>query len=68
MVQKVTGKKVESVITDARPGDASELVSSADKLQKLTGWKPKYADVNVIVESQWKWRKHLKEEEAGGNA
>lgn len=37
VVQKVTGSKVESVLTDARPGDAAELVSSADKLEKLTG-------------------------------
>mmetsp|Transcript_28511 Transcript_28511/g.55636 ORF Transcript_28511/g.55636 Transcript_28511/m.55636 type:complete len:432 (+) Transcript_28511:23-1318(+) len=70
VVEKVTGKTVEKVITEQRPGDASELVSSADKLNKLTGWKAKYGSVSDIVTTQWKWRLKLKREadKVGGKA
>uniref|UniRef100_A0A6U4S9D0 NAD-dependent epimerase/dehydratase domain-containing protein n=1 Tax=Hemiselmis andersenii TaxID=464988 RepID=A0A6U4S9D0_HEMAN len=66
VVEKVTGKTVDKVITDARPGDASELVSSADKLTKLTGWKTRYGKVADMVTTQWEWRQKLKKEGGEG--
>jgi UDP-glucose-4-epimerase GalE len=66
IVQKVTGSKIETSVTEQRPGDASELVSSATKLEAATGWKAEYTDIADIVRTQWEWRQFLKKEEASG--
>jgi UDP-glucose-4-epimerase GalE len=62
IVQKVTGSSVPSTVTDQRPGDASELVASATKLEAATGWTAEYKDIADMVRTQWEWRKFLKSE------
>lgn len=59
-VKKVTGKEFSVVLQERRPGDPAVLVGSSKKAQQVLGWKPKYADVDVIVEHAWRW--HEKKE------
>jgi UDP-glucose 4-epimerase len=45
--------------TDRRAGDPPELVANSNKLQKLTGWKPKHDDLKFIIKTAWDWEKKL---------
>jgi UDP-glucose 4-epimerase len=54
-VRKVTGKQVKTVVAPRRAGDPSHLVSESSKAKKLLGWNPKYADIEIIIESAWHW-------------
>jgi|ERR1051326_8682326 UDP-glucose 4-epimerase len=57
MCEKVTGQKIKSVLQPRRPGDPPKLVASAEKAKNELHWKPKYADLEDIVLSAWRWHK-----------
>ncbi len=42
-----------------REGDSDLLVANSTKLKELTGWNPKYNDLNLIVSSALSWEKKL---------
>jgi UDP-glucose 4-epimerase len=54
-VEKVTGKEVPYRIVGRRPGDPAKLVASSERLRKTLGWKPRYAEIEKVVESAWNW-------------
>jgi UDP-glucose 4-epimerase len=56
--EKVTGKKIPVVEKPRRPGDPPKLIAASDKIQRELGWKPKFQDIEKIVESAWSW--HIK--------
>ena len=56
-VEAVTGKKVPIKEGPRRAGDPPVLVASSDKIQKELGWKPRYTDINAIVETAWNWHR-----------
>lgn len=53
--RKVTGKPIESRIAPRRAGDPSRLVADAKKAREILDWKPKFPDIESIIESAWKW-------------
>jgi UDP-glucose 4-epimerase len=55
MVEKVSGKAINAVPSDRRPGDPAVLVASADKISGELGWKPNYPELETIVRSAWNW-------------
>jgi UDP-glucose 4-epimerase len=57
-VQRVTGKPVAIEEHGPRPGDPAVLVASSEKIKAELGWKPKFAELDQIIDSAWKW--HLK--------
>ena len=59
-VKRVTEREFTTAIAPRRPGDPAKLVGSSRKAQKVLGWKPKYADIDTIVDHAWKW--HEKKE------
>lgn len=54
-VEKVVGAPIKRQIVDRRAGDPASLVASSEKIQKELGWKPRYANLETIVVSAWKW-------------
>jgi UDP-glucose 4-epimerase len=44
-----------------RAGDPPTLIAVADKIREVTGWEPAYDDLDVIVQTQLNWEKHLLE-------
>jgi UDP-glucose 4-epimerase len=54
--QRVTGRDVPLEYGPRRQGDADKLVASSEKAQSVLGWKPKKADIDVIVRDAWAWR------------
>jgi UDP-glucose 4-epimerase len=54
-VEKITGRKVPIKEGPRRPGDPAELVASPAKIMKELGWRPKYLELEPIVETAWRW-------------
>ena len=54
-VRRVTGRDFKVTLSERRPGDPAKLVGSSEKARKVLGWKPQYADIDVIVEHAWRW-------------
>jgi UDP-glucose 4-epimerase len=54
-VKKVSGKKFKVVESDRRPGDAPILTSDATKAINELSWKPKFPDLEKIIETAWLW-------------
>ena len=55
-VEKVSGRKVAAREVGRRAGDPPELVADARKAAELLGWKPRYTDLDAIVEHAFRWR------------
>lgn len=60
-IERVTGLKVPAGDGPRRPGDPAVLYASSDRIRRELGWKPQYEDIDVIVETAFRWReKHPK--------
>jgi UDP-glucose 4-epimerase len=55
--KKVTGIDFPVEETGRRAGDPPELVANSTKLQKMTGWRARYDDLEFIIKSAWGWEK-----------
>jgi UDP-glucose 4-epimerase len=54
-VEKVTGKDIKMQVKPRRPGDPAKLISTSQKIKKELGWTPRYPELNIIIESAWKF-------------
>ncbi len=54
--RRVTGKAIPVETRARRAGDPAALVASSEKIQRELGWKPKFAELDTIVESAWEWQ------------
>lgn len=59
-VEAYTQEKLNVELGPRRAGDAAELVSRAEKIKTILGWKPKYNDLGYIVESAIEWEKKIR--------
>lgn len=57
MAKKVTGIDFKVTFTDRRAGDPPELVADSKLAQETLKWQPQYQDLEIIVDSAWKWHK-----------
>ncbi|MFO1499651.1 MAG: UDP-glucose 4-epimerase GalE [Verrucomicrobiota bacterium] len=63
--EEVSGKRIAAVEKPRRPGDPPRLVASADKAIRELGWKPRFAKLEDIVATAWRW--HEKHPRGYGN-
>ncbi|HSI86525.1 MAG: UDP-glucose 4-epimerase GalE [Candidatus Methylacidiphilales bacterium] len=56
--RKITGHEIPAVVKEARPGDPARLISSSIKIATELGWKPKFNNIEPILETAWAW--HVK--------
>jgi UDP-glucose 4-epimerase len=56
-VEAVTGQKVPHEIGARRAGDPPALVANSDKLKRTLGWKPKFPELEDIVNTAWQFEK-----------
>jgi UDP-glucose 4-epimerase len=56
-VKKVSKKDFMVIETERRAGDPAVLISSSRKASDILGWKPRYADIETIIGTAWKWHK-----------
>lgn len=53
--RKVTGHPIPATEEARRAGDPSTLIASSAKAKDILGWDPKYADLETIIRTAWKW-------------
>jgi len=53
----VTGRAIEAVEHDRRPGDPAVLVADSSKARRILGWSPVYENLEAIIESAWRWHR-----------
>ena len=59
-VEKVSGKPVPVVEGPRRAGDSPGLYADSGAIIRALGWKPRFMDINAIVETAWHWHlRHL---------
>jgi len=56
--RKVTGHAIPEIHGPRREGDPACLIADSTKAQRELNWKPRYVDIESIVETAWKWHKH----------
>jgi UDP-glucose-4-epimerase GalE len=54
-VSRVVGRPVAWNSAPRRPGDPAVLYAAADRARNELGWRPHYADLEVIVRHAWQW-------------
>ena len=59
VVKKVSGADLKVIEAERRPGDPASLVAKADKIRSLTGWQPRFNNLETIVADAWRWESRL---------
>ena len=54
-VRSISGRDFKVIEAERRQGDPPVLVGSSGKAAKVLGWKPRYADIETIVETAYRW-------------
>ena len=55
-VERVVGRNVPFTVGPRRPGDPAVLFASSARIKRELGWTPQFEDIDVIVETAWRWR------------
>ena len=55
--RRVTGRKIPVKEGPRRAGDPPTLVASSEKIIRGLGWKPKFPQLQEIVETAWRWHR-----------
>jgi UDP-glucose 4-epimerase len=55
-VERVSGCPLPHSVGPRRAGDPASLVASSERLQRLTGWRPRFTRLDEIVETALAWR------------
>ncbi|GAB0114457.1 UDP-glucose 4-epimerase GalE [Acidisoma sp. C75] len=63
-VSRIAGRPVPAVMAARRPGDPPVLIAGSTALRADTGWRPRYTELDRLVETAYRWR----EEHPGGYA
>lgn len=53
--RRVTGHEIPAQVGPRRAGDPPVLVASSEAIISKLGWKPKYAELEEIIGTAWKW-------------
>ncbi|MGO8948412.1 MAG: UDP-glucose 4-epimerase GalE [Ktedonobacterales bacterium] len=53
--RRVTGMSLPVDKQPRRPGDQVATVASSGRIRTELGWKPRFADLDIIIESAWNW-------------
>lgn len=59
IVKKVSGVELKVIDAERRPGDPASLVAKADKIRSLTGWQPRFNNLETIVADAWRWESKM---------
>ena len=62
MVERVAGQKLEIELAPRRPGDMASVIANTAKLSRILNWKPRYADLEIIVSTALAWERRIKSE------
>lgn len=55
--RRVSGRDIVAKIAPRRDGDPARLVGSSEKFISRFGWRPRFADLETIIETAWRWHR-----------
>ncbi len=58
---RITKNKINFEFDQRRPGDSEKLISNVEKLHENIDWKPKYDNLDLIIQSAINWEKKIYE-------
>lgn len=53
--ERISGRTIPVQMEPRRPGDPPALVGSAQQAREILGWKPRFAELDTIVGTAWRW-------------
>jgi len=56
--EKVSGKKLNYVLSGRRPGDVVAIYANNEKARKILGWNPQY-NLEDMMRTAWSWEQKL---------
>ena len=56
-VRRITGHPIPALEARRRWGDPASLVGSSQRIRDELGWTPRYAGLDVILETAWRWHR-----------
>lgn len=59
VVKEVSGVDFSVVEAERRPGDPAALVARAERIGRLTDWRPRHNALKTIVADAWRWESKL---------
>jgi len=62
IAKKIYGEKIKFEYDKRRPGDAERLISNVNKLHQHIDWKPKFDNLDLIIQTAVEWEKKIHEE------
>jgi UDP-glucose 4-epimerase len=54
-VSRLVGRKLEPSVAPRRAGDPPVLVASSERLMRMTGWTPRFAQIDDIIKTAFVW-------------
>jgi UDP-glucose 4-epimerase len=58
-VKRVSGREFAVRMSARRPGDPAAIVADAQRIRTVTGWQPRYDDLDTIVRHAFAWEREL---------
>ena len=58
IAKKIYGEKIKFEYDKRRPGDAERLISNVNKLHQHIDWKPKFDNLDLIIQTAVEWEKN----------
>ena len=55
-IERVAGRTVPFTAGPRRAGDPGILYASSERIRRELGWRPRFEEIDVIVETAWRWR------------
>jgi UDP-glucose 4-epimerase len=55
--RRITGKSIPVRESSRRPGDPPVLVADSTLIRNELGWRPRYEDLDPIIETAWNWHR-----------
>lgn len=57
--ERVTGEPLDYEVVDRRPGDPPQLIADNAAIRTVLNWRPRYDDLDFIVETAIEWERAL---------
>ncbi len=58
-VKRISKRDFKVIEAERREGDPPVLVGSSEKAMEVLGWRPKYADIETIVDTAYRWHSKI---------
>lgn len=55
--RRVSGHAIPATEDARRPGDPAVLYADPTRIRSDLGWRPRYTDIQAIVETAWRWHR-----------